>query len=96
MEDIIADCDAQDDRVSALLSLSAKMAADKKAWMAKRLAGGAARRARLNNDDAKRERQRQRAAVAALFVALFGQVGEGGTCSWPHCPWAPRRRGGTG
>ena len=29
VEDIIADCDAQDDRVSALLSLSAKMAADK-------------------------------------------------------------------
>ena len=29
VEDIIADCDAQDDRVSALLSLSAKMATDK-------------------------------------------------------------------
>ena len=29
VEDIIADCDAQDDRLSALLGLSAKMAADK-------------------------------------------------------------------
>ena len=29
VEDVIADCDAQDDRVSALLSLSAKMATDK-------------------------------------------------------------------
>ena len=29
MEDIIADCDAQDDRLSALLGLSAKMATDK-------------------------------------------------------------------
>ena len=29
VEDIIADCDAEDDRVSALLTLSSKMAADK-------------------------------------------------------------------
>ena len=29
VEDIIADCDAQDDRLSALLGLSAKMATDK-------------------------------------------------------------------
>ena len=29
VEDIIADCDAEDDRVSALVTLSSKMAADK-------------------------------------------------------------------
>ena len=29
VEDIIADCDAEDDRVSALVALSGKMAADK-------------------------------------------------------------------
>ena len=29
VEDIIADCDAEDDRVSALVTLSGKMAADK-------------------------------------------------------------------